>query len=197
MGDPWHLLPVLPPKDHERSIKILSAGLMLRIHRYWFGMVCLSLFLNICWWILMVVDVSCSWILIVAYWSILHAALQRAGEGHWFPFEGYGSCCLSQLGLEFGHFCPARLDQLPIRVLRLWTEVFVPTYYNGPCCAATGAGCFLLFNVVSVSSPYFLQSLQIFLFQDAVFGKPPLRDGRTCSMTCEFQAPQIRARMAL
>ena len=97
--------------------------------------------------------------------------------------------------LEFDQFRPAGLG-LASMWLRLWTEVFVPTYYNGPSYAATCAGCFLSFSVVSVALTSCKQSLWGSSFQDAVFFWA-LRDGRTCSTTCEFQAPQIRACMAL
>lgn len=161
MGDPLHLLAALPPEDPLRRPH--ASAHASTVHGYWIGVVCFSLFVNVCWWLLMVVDVSWSLILIVndcdilihwyifdTFWYILHVALQRAGEGYWFPFEGYGSCCLSQLGIRSVLPGSIRIGGFPSMWLRLWTEVFVPTYYNGLCCAAICAGCFLLFNVVSV-----------------------------------------------
>ena len=55
--------------------------------------------------------------------------------------------------------------------------------------------CLMLF--LYVRSPYLLQTDSPEIFISGCIFLSPLRDGRICSTTCEFQAPQIRACMAL
>ena len=109
MGDPLHLLAALPPEDPLRRPH--ASAHASTVHGYWIGVVCFSLFVNVCWWLLMVVDVSWSLILIVNDCDILihidtycmwHSSGQVRDTGSPSKAMEVAACH----SLEFDQFCP-------------------------------------------------------------------------------------------